>query len=569
MLEEFLPRRLDTQASPFLLCLPFSVTDEELDALRHDSRISGVVARPLENDAVASRFVGWLGRYLPTEGRWTLPDGAAQRIVVIGPVSCLREAMLLSAWRRGIRTLVALDVDGVRNRSLRRVLIQRGLALVARRIAKVFRRTPCFESTSIEVSWEGRFRRVLGGARLNPPPPSPIRVELILGSASLGGAETQHVLTACGLAEWGIDTRLIAVGPVHPSLRDRLSRAGVAWAELGTHPGHADPPQLRELLARCHDLAALPSPLVVWIAALFSRFAIDRPSVVHASLDLPNVWVGIAALLAGVPRIVLATQAMSPVHYHFYEPWFRPAYRVLQSEPSVVLTNNGSAGARDYERWLGIEPGRIRVLRNAVNPDELVCGDAHSSQAFRASLGIPLTAPVVGSVFRFAAEKRPLLWLRAAQQILSAAPEAHAVLIGAGPYEPRMRALVARSRVKDRLHLLAARADIGVPMKAMDLFMLTSAVEGSPVVLVNAGALGVPVLATDVGSVRETIDDGRSGWLVPPGAGVEAIAQQALRILRDPALRSEASRAGPAFVAARFGRDVILRETLAIYGPLE
>ena len=121
------------------------------------------------------------------------------------------------------------------------------------------------------------------------------------------------------------------------------------------------PPGLKEV-ARL-----LPPGLANDIANLYYEFLELRPQVVHTWLDWDNVRGGLAAALAGVPRIVVSGRNINPSNFALYQPYMDPAYRVLAKLPNVMLINNSRAGANDYADWIGIQRDQIGVMYNAVD----------------------------------------------------------------------------------------------------------------------------------------------------------------------------------------------------------
>src|SRR5207247_3851883 len=129
---------------------------------------------------------------------------------------------------------------------------------------------------------------------------------------------------------------------------------------------------------------------------LFLREIIERrPQIVHTWLDDINIKGGVAALLAGVPKIVVGTRSLAPNNFALFQPYMREGYRVLARSPNVCLLNNSEAGARDYERWIGIPKGSFKVVRNgfdfsAWERERFEVGAA----IYRERLGIPRDALV-------------------------------------------------------------------------------------------------------------------------------------------------------------------------------
>ena len=159
----------------------------------------------------------------------------------------------------------------------------------------------------------------------------------------------------------------------------------------------------------------------------------------------------------------------------------------------------------------------------------------------RDSLGVPAGALVVGTVANLRVTKGYPDLLHAARTVLDALECVHFVSVGRGPLEPELRAMHAQLGLGDRFQLLGHRPDAVRVMSAFDVFCLPSHYEGLPVALMEAVALGLPVVATRVGGLAELVTDGREAVLVPPRRP-EQLAEALLALLRDPSRRAEMSR---------------------------
>jgi len=101
----------------------------------------------------------------------------------------------------------------------------------------------------------------------------------------------------------------------------------------------------------------------------------------------------------------------------------------------------------------------------------------------------------------------------------------------------------------------------------MDLLFLSSILEGSPNVLIEAQAVGVPVVTMPAAGAVEALDDGRTGWVVHDGSAASA-AERVIYVLTHPHVRTAAAAAAPHWVRARFGLERMIAETAATYGDL-
>jgi glycosyltransferase involved in cell wall biosynthesis len=346
-----------------------------------------------------------------------------------------------------------------------------------------------------------------------------------------------------------------------------LEGCAVSVSELSEGFPDADRGQGVEALA-CARLRVLmeklPSELkdISWYAR---EFLATRPTVVHAWLDYTNVKAGLAAALIGVPRIVLGTRSVTPTNFGFFQPYMREAYRVLAARPNVCLLNNSEAGARDYERWLGLSSGTFKVIRNGFDFSGLEPADKKErAREFRARLGIPLEAPLVGSVLRFSEEKCPLLWIDVAARVAERLSAARFLMIGDGPLREEARWRALGYGLADRIVMPGYDKHTAVAIAAMDVFLLTSRVEGLPNVVIEAQALGVPVVTTDVGGAAETLMQGKTGYAIRPYSA-DLLADAVLLALGNRAWRDAARQTAQRFVRERFSMSRMMEGTLDAY----
>ncbi len=290
--------------------------------------------------------------------------------------------------------------------------------------------------------------------------------------------------------------------------------------------------------------------------AIFNRLREDRPAIVHVSLEPLTLFAGLAALAAGVPRIVLHTHNMRPtvLRPDLAAPrrW-RGCYRALLSRREVALVGCAEAAMRDYAQWLDVPySDNMRAVHNSFDATRFrPLDNAAQRLRLRVALGLPRDAPVVGTAFKFREEKRPLFWVDAACRVLERKPDCRFVMFGDGELMEPTRRYIEAKGAAGRFLLPGLVADIETKLPALDLFLLTSTSEALPNVLLEAQACGVPVIARHVGGVAETMIGGTSGILVEKDdAG--AVADAVLRALDNPFWHRAAAAAGRDFVRKRF-----------------
>ena len=343
----------------------------------------------------------------------------------------------------------------------------------------------------------------------------------------------------------------------------RVVAAGASVREIEQATVGIHDPTVPEVLRRTAH--GLPCGLVIDIANLVREFERLRPEVVHAWLDWDNVRAGLAAAIAGVPKILLSGRNLNPSHFLLYQPYMDPAYRALATLPNVTILNNSRAGADDYADWIGISRDRVKVIHNGVAFGDQGRSAPHMIRAGRRQYGFSDDDFVVGGVFRFAEEKRPLLWLDAAAYIHRAVPEARFLVYGMGPLRAAMEAKIRDLDLGDRVILAGITDDPLAAISLMDVFMLTSSYEGLPNVLLEAQWVGTPVVCTRAGGAPEAVDCGVTGWVVDVDSP-QALADAVIHIRGDSNVAAHAALRGPSFVRERFGISRMIAETLAAYG---
>jgi glycosyltransferase involved in cell wall biosynthesis len=389
---------------------------------------------------------------------------------------------------------------------------------------------------------------------------------LMIGTLGPGGAERQAAMTVIGLAERGYQQlRVICTSLQHESARfflPNLEQHGVPVSDLQSI-NRQDELDLTQVLIATESL--LP-PSLRDAAAYIRAISRDQPLVVHLWLDEVNIKAGIAAVALGIPRIILGLRSLPPCNFSLHQPYMREAYRWLVKQPGVKLLNNSRAGARAYEHWLGIPEDTIRVVHNGFDFDISYLEKCRSlAKDYRELHGVSTTSPVIGTVIRLTEEKRPLLWLEIAAQVRRLCADAQFLVVGDGPLRSELELRADQEDLRGAVTFVGHEKKALEAMAAMDIFLLTSRAEGLPNVLVEAQAIGVPVVTTNVGGALETLRDRVTGWVLENDDSCY-VADIIVRLVRDEAWRDRAKLAMPAFVRETFGLERMLNETLDIYG---
>lgn len=422
--------------------------------------------------------------------------------------------------------------------------------------------------------FERRFRALVQHALpVRPARTGRPTICLMIGTLGPGGAERQATNTLLGLREhFDVDLHVVpSFQDVEwqrffaPSLRaagipvDAVVRGGDPLALLAGC-GHPDAPALAQAIG-----ATLPASL--HDVAVYARELLLRtPDIAHLWLDEVNVRAGLAAVLTGVPRIVLGTRSINPSNFPLFQPYMRAGYRVILDRAEVALLNNSDTGAASYQQWIGRPGLPCTVLRNGFDFDRLLPPDPGAARAAaRARFGLPADALVLGGIMRFSEEKRPVLWLDAAELVRQRCPDVRLLLIGDGVLRDEVHARAAAGGLAGRVLLPGHDDRAYEAICAMDVLFLSSRHEGLPNVLIEAQALGVPVVTMRAGGAPETLVDGETGWVVPGPSASDAAAVLSAA-LGDPARLRQAGARGRQHARDRFGLERMLEETARMYG---
>jgi glycosyltransferase involved in cell wall biosynthesis len=206
---------------------------------------------------------------------------------------------------------------------------------------------------------------------------------------------------------------------------------------------------------------------------------------------------------------------------------------------------------------------RVAVIPNGIE----LTAPGPAAIDLRDELGIPRSAPLVGSVGRLARQKAPEMFVRACARVAGAHPEARFVLIGDGPLRDVVAAEVEAGGLEERFFQLPGLHGAPTVMGQLDVFVLASRYEGGPYAPLEAMRAGTPVVVTDVVGSRDTVADGESGLVVPPDDPA-ALAAAVTRVLADRCLAERLADGGRERLAARYDVRLMADRLALLYRAL-
>jgi glycosyltransferase involved in cell wall biosynthesis len=353
----------------------------------------------------------------------------------------------------------------------------------------------------------------------------PLRVLFLTTSMPVGGAETLLMNLVRGL-----DRRRFA--PEIVCLKDLGPLGEMLACEMRVHS---------HLLTGKFDLRVLPR---LWRIMRIPR----ADAVITVGAGDKMFWGRLAAKLAGVPVIA------SALHSTGWPDGVGRLNRML-----TPLTDAFIAVATAHGRHLvegeQFPEHKVHVIYNGVDSERFAPRDA---TATRQRLDIPLDAPVVGILAALRPEKNHELFLAGAQRILAELPTARFIVVGDGPKRGELEALATQLGIARAVHFLGTRSDVPELLAACDLVALTSHNEAAPVSILEALSAGVPVVASNVGSVRETVTENQTGRTFPAG-NLNAFVAATLDLLNNPAQRKRLGEAGRKLVVERWSLAAMVR----------
>jgi len=329
----------------------------------------------------------------------------------------------------------------------------------------------------------------------------PLRVMFIQTDMRIGGAEmvTANIIRRMDRGQFAPELCCLkSLGELGEQLADEI-------------PVH------HSLLNSKYDWRVLPR-----LTALMREREIDAIVTVGAGDKM--FWGRLAARRAQVPVVV------SALHSTGWPDGVGRLNRLLTPLTDSFIAVAASHGAF-LAKNLRIGPDRVTVIPNGVDTERFA--PIADTSSVRRELGVGPTDPVVGIVAALRSEKNHELFLDMASLVSKHLPMTRFLIVGDGPCRPVLEQKVRDLKIDRHVQFLGSRNDVPSLLAAIDVFALTSHIEANPISILEAMSTGKPVVATNVGSIHETVMEGRTGFLVAPGDAYQ-LTDRVLRLLNEP-----------------------------------
>jgi glycosyltransferase involved in cell wall biosynthesis len=358
------------------------------------------------------------------------------------------------------------------------------------------------------------------------------RVLLVVDSLEVGGAERHVVDLASALRRKGHEVEVAC--SIAGGLSKPLEEVGVPVRPL-----------TRRLVKRRVSLA--------YARGIRKLLREGRFDLVHAHIYASAVAAAVATRGTGLPLVVTEHTEAS-----WQNLWARLFSRWTYRRARQIIAVSTPIERRLIERD-GVSPERVTLIPNAVIP----ASGNPPSLADTLPDGW-LEMPLVGVVARLQPEKGVATFLKAAAHVSMVSPEARFLVVGDGPLREELVDLVGRVGLRERVHFLGYRVDAQRLIGLLDVLVVPSLTEGSPLIVLEAMAAGVPVVASAVGGIPDQVRHGEVGVLVPPD-DPNALAGALGALLEDPALARRLGEAGRRRTENEFSHEALVRRIEAVY----
>lgn len=300
----------------------------------------------------------------------------------------------------------------------------------------------------------------------------------------------------------------------------------------------------------------LPTRAIV--AALAGIMQQEGIALVHSHLYHANRYARVAARRVGIPAVV-------SIHNTYSHPkWHRRLINWWLARFTGAILVGSEEIRRDVLRYDRVPAYLVKTIPNSVDLERSL--PARSQESIRSELSLPPGAFVLGTVGRLEIQKGHRLLIEAIAQLRKRFPVV-LLLVGSGREEAALRDQIAFLGLEAEVRLLGTRRDLGDLFSVMDLFVMPSLWEGLSLAMLSAMAAGLPVVATDVGGVREVLGANERGWVIPPSS-VEALVETVACCHDHPDEAAARAAAGRQHVHGHYSDRAMVQRIEGVYQEL-
>jgi glycosyltransferase involved in cell wall biosynthesis len=311
---------------------------------------------------------------------------------------------------------------------------------------------------------------------------------------------------------------------------------------------------------------------VARVRQILTTGAVD---LVHAHLYFPGLHAKLAGWLTGVPVVCSLHNLMYEPEIRIdnarFTPWkqqvLRTGDRISDRLARPQLVAVSEAVRQSVVRRLGVDPSRVVTIPDGIDLKAFTPASADERAVARRQLCLAPDAEVVTIVGRLVTLKGHATLLEAVARLRTARSRVRLLVAGRGPLEADLRDRATRLGIADVVSFLGARGDVRCLLAASDVLAAPSLSEGFGLAVVEAMAAGLPCVAARTGGLAEIVDDGDSGFLVPP-RDAASLGEALARLLSDVPLRRRLGERGRAVAEERYDVRTTARRLGELYASV-
>ncbi len=380
-----------------------------------------------------------------------------------------------------------------------------------------------------------------------------LKILRIIARLNVGGPAIHTILLTLALNNEDFSSILVT-GRVGTGEKDM----GYLAKEKGIEPLRI--PELERKINPVKDIIAL------WKIYMLMRR--EKPDIVHTHTAKAGVLGRTAAILAGIPVRI------HTFHGHIFEGYFNNfsvgvflfIERFLAFFTKYIVVVSDAQREEICQRYRVAPPEKVRVVPLGLELERLLKCESHGGR-IKEELSIPDDTILIGIIGRLAPVKNHKMFLEAAKELLSDLKNNFKVkflIVGDGQEKARLEKYADNLGIGGNVVFYGWREDMVEVYSDLDIVVLTSLNEGTPVALIEALAAGTPVVSTDVGGVKDVVVDGVNGFLVGSG-DAQALSKRLLDLVYDQKKRSVFGAEGREMVREKFSQHRLVKDIIKLY----
>jgi glycosyltransferase involved in cell wall biosynthesis len=353
-----------------------------------------------------------------------------------------------------------------------------------------------------------------------------IKIAYIIDSLSFGGAERQLSLLVRALPDPFSPLVISLSEEIHP-FGEQLRSDGIDVIALPRHSGI--------------DVLRLSGT----VRALHSH----RADIVHGFLDAANAYAFTSGRFLRKPVVLSLRNELLRVR------GARATVLTWMLRHAARVLVNSSSGAEHLRTAVGVDEQKILHIPNWIDPKRM----GHVRE-----IPPPGTPPTIGFVGRFARQKRLDILLDSFKQVLDTMPDARLILMGGGSEHGMVTTRIRDLGIAGRVEIIEPNPDVDATLRQLHIFVMTSDFEGLPNAAMEALSMGIPIVSTPVGDIRELVVEGQTGMYLDkndPGS----VSDTLVRALTDRTLLERSLTAGPKLIEEKFSLARAVERLSAVY----